>query len=133
MRSFAYSLLYADTALLAVVPVGQIKASGGADVAPNVTLPTPFIVVRGLSDVRVFRTDVRQCAVSIHIHDAPGSYVQIDSIVAMVNRIMDAAAPRAWGAKWVMDVEDQGWSEDLYDDHYRTASRYGTYKITARQ
>lgn len=135
MRAYAYSLLVDSNpanldaaALHAIVPVASIRSSGDAN--PTV-IPTPFIVVRGLSDSRVFRTRVRQGGVSLHIHDQPDSYVQIDAIKKILTRIMLAAAPRWWGTDWVMDVVDQGWSEDLYDDHYSTATRYGTYGITA--
>jgi hypothetical protein len=30
-----------------------------------------------------------------------------------------------------MDVDEQDWSEDLFDDHYGTATRFGTYRVVA--
>lgn len=139
MRSFIYGLLadpnpaHTDAAALhVIVPVARIRSSGAGDVNVSVSLPTPFIMIRGLSEVRVFHGSVRQSAVQIHLHDSPDSYVRIDAIKKIVEQIMDFIIPQQFGDKWVMDVVSQGWSEDLYDDHYGTATRYGTYGITAR-
>ena len=136
MRAFVYSLLTSRTTVAAValqelVPIAQIRASGGAAVGPSVTLPTPFIVIRDLSRANVFRGTVRQGGVSIHVHDDPDSYVKIDAITKAIQKIMDDLSPQWFGSLWIMDVEPQGWSEDLYDDHYGTATRNGTYGITA--
>jgi len=134
MRTLAYSLLTDDdpthidaAALHEIVPIASIKTSGNID--PTV-IPTPFISIRGLEESRAFRSRVRQGGVQLHVHDQPESYAQIDAIVKILARIMNAAAPKMWGDQWVMDIEDQGWSEDLYDDHYSTATRFGTYKVT---
>lgn len=139
MRSFIYGLLadpnpaHTDAAALhAIVVVDRIRSSGAGDVNTSVSLPTPFIMLRGLSEDRVFRGAVRQSGVQIHVHDSPDSYVRIDAIKVIIEQIMDSVVPQQFGTKWVMDVVAQGWSEDLYDDHYGTATRYGTYGITAR-
>ena len=138
MRAFIYSLLTDDdplnldaAALQVLIPVAQMRASGGAAVGPSIALPMPFLVIRDLSYTNVFRGTVHKGATSIHVHDNPDSYVRIDAITKIVQQIMNNVEPQWFGSEWVMDVEPQGWSEDLYDDHYGSATRYGTYGITA--
>jgi hypothetical protein len=132
MRDYVYDLL-ANPArplsdeLHALVPVARIVSSGAAD-----ELPKPFMVIRAGIETRPMG-GVWQLPFTIHMHDDPGSYVLIDSVLAIVHNKIITAAPAAWNGSWVMAVRDDGVSEDLYDDHYGTATRNASYTMTARR
>lgn len=131
MRTFIYDLLTnparPGAAALAALVGGRVRSSGGGD-----GLLKPFIVIRDLSDSNPIGA-VRQGSCSIWVHDDPDSYVKIDDIIIAIRDIMNSFAPQWWGNIWVMELRDQGWSEDLFDDHYGTATKYGTYAHTAHR
>lgn len=132
MREYAHNRLTdpVDAAALhALVPADRIRSSGGG--SSDTGLSRPFIVVRSRVTSPVFRTAVSDGGVTIHVHDDPDSYHQIDLIIAEIQKIMNASGARWYGTTWVMDVQEQDWSEDLIDDHYGTATRFGTYRIVA--
>jgi hypothetical protein len=136
MRAFIYSLLTDPgsaqaTELHDLVKPQRIRSSGNANVNTTVSLPVPFIVLRELMSTHQFGS-VRFSPVQIHVHDQPNSYARIDTIQALIIELMNSVEPQWFSDKWIMHLGDQGWSEDLYDDHYGTATRYGTYGIMAR-
>lgn len=138
-RQLAYSALTNGsdplaTALLAVVPAERIRSATAADAdSPEMDVERPFIVIREQPDERPFRdVETRAGGVTIWAHDNPGSLVKIDHILGLVSAILNSVAATTVSGHWLTSVEDQGWSEDLYDDHFETAVRYGTYRMVAR-
>jgi hypothetical protein len=132
MRTYIHSRLtdVANTDLHALVPAASIRASGGA--SDDTGLARPFITVRSRVQARPFRErPVDDGGVTVHIHDDPDSYLKIDQIMKEVRKIMDASGARWYGTIWVTAVDEQDWSEDLFDDHYGTATRFGTYRVVA--
>jgi hypothetical protein len=126
MRGFAYTTLTnpaTASALLAIVPKERIKTSG------NATPATPFIVIRGRGITAPFDRRSRRGGFTVHIHDAPDSYLQIDTVQRLADALLIAAVPSTWQGHWVSSIEELGWSEDLFDDHYGTATRFGTYAL----
>jgi hypothetical protein len=69
---------------------------------------------------------------TVHIHDKPESYKQIDEIGALVDDVLMNSVPQQWDSVWVSQIEHLGWSEDLFDDHYGTATRFVTYALNHR-
>jgi hypothetical protein len=132
MRTYIYDRLVdaSNIGLHAIIPVSSIRSSGGA--STDTGMQRPFIVVRSRVASRPFRgRQVDDGGVTIHIHDDPDSYLRIDTIIREVRAIMDASGARWYGSTWIMDVDEQDWSEDLFDDHYGTATRFGTYRVVA--
>ncbi len=126
MRGYAYAMLTDPTraaALLAVVPKDRIKSSG------NATPTTPFIVIRNRITTAPFERRTRQGGFTIHVHDQPDSYVQIDNIGKLVDAILMPSVPQHWNSHWISSIEHLGWSEDLFDDHYGTATRNATFAL----
>lgn len=132
MRTYIHSRLVdvSNTALHALVPPDRIRASGGASI--DTGLARPFIVVRSRIQTRPHRDrPVDDGGVTVHIHDDPDSYLKIDQIMKEVRAIMDASGARWYNQTWVTAVDEQDWSEDLFDDHYGTGTRFGTYRVIA--
>lgn len=129
MRKFAYHMLTNDEPLGLLVPPTRVFSSGAADSPAK-----PFIVVRSLATLKPMRESVvEQGGWQINIHDEPSSYTGIDDIQDAINVIMDSVEPQWYQGRWLMDLVNNGWSEDLFDDHYQTATRYGTFGWTARR
>ncbi len=126
MRAFAFDVLTAPVdaaALHAIVPVDRIKGSGSG------TPTAPFIVIRSRITTSPFKGLTKQGGFTVHVHDKPESYKKIDDIMDIVGPLLMNSVPRHWRSRWVSNIEDQGWSEDLLDDHYGTATRFGTYAL----
>lgn len=128
MRSTAYALL-TNTPDLQAILGDRIASSGNAD-----DFAHPFLVIRVLPE----NIDVGGVIVGgweIHVHDDPNSYVQIDQAIDMVeDRLLSFAPALAPGSEWwVMSIESSGRSEDLFDDHYGTATRYVVFRWVARR
>jgi hypothetical protein len=139
-RQIAYAAL-TDTAgntfaaaLANIVPATRIRSAGAAtEGTPTEDIERPFIVIRELPDEKPFRDSaVRLGSVAIYVHDQPESYVKIDECLGLVSAALNFVAGTQVSTWWLNSVEDQGWSEDLYDDHYETATRFGTYRMVAR-
>lgn len=139
-RQIAYAALTDDTnvfvqALKNIVPVNRIRSAGGATEGDATTddIERPFIVIRELPDEKPFTdSQTRVGSVAIYVHDQPESYVKIDNCLGLVSTIMNSSAATQIAGHWLSSVEDQGWSEDLFDDHYETATRFGTFRMVAR-
>jgi hypothetical protein len=138
-RQIAYAAL-TDTdnvfaqALANLVPAQRIRsAGGGTEGTSSQDIERPFIIIRDLPDEKPFTdSPTRVGSVAIYVHDQPESYVKIDECLGLVSAIMNSHAATQIAGCWLSSVEDQGWSEDLYDDHYDTATRFGTYRMVAR-
>lgn len=128
MRAFAYDILTAPVdaaALHALVPPTRINTSGAGQPTP------PFIVIRSRIVTAPFEGRTTNGGMTIHVHDKPESYKKIDDIMDIINDLIMNSVPRHWRSRWVSSVENLGWSEDLFDDHYGTATRFGTYALHA--
>lgn len=138
-RQIAYAAL-TDTnnvfaaALLNVIPASRIRSAGAAtEGTVTEDIERPFIVIRESVDEKPFAdSTVRLGGVTIYVHDQPESYVKIDECLGLVSACLNSVAGTQVSSWWLNSVEDQGWSEDLYDDHYETATRFGTYRMGAR-
>lgn len=139
-RQIAYAAITNEAnvfaqALLAIVPKERVRSAGGATEgdATAADVERPFIVIRELPDEKPFTDSAtRVGSVAIYVHDQPESYVKIDNCLGLIGAIMNSHAATQVGGHWLSSVEDQGWSEDLFDDHYETATRFGTYRMVAR-
>lgn len=131
MRDFVYDLMSnparPESAAVRALVEDRIVSSGAAD-----ELSRPFLIIRAGAYTRAM-ADVWRFPFTLYAHDDPGSYVQIDAIQKAVHEAMMSAVDQWWGSQFVMGVTDDGWSDDLFDDHYGTATRFGAYTLTARQ
>jgi hypothetical protein len=126
MRGYGWSTLTDParaSSLLAIVPAARIKTSG------NATPATPFIIIRNRITTSPFEGQSRRGGFTVHVHDQPDSYVQIDQIGKLVDAILITSVPRQWNSHWIANIEHLGWSEDLFDDHYGTATRNATFAL----
>lgn len=126
MRAFAYDILtdpVGAAELHAIVPPLRINSSGAGS-------PTPaFVVLRSRIETKPFQGGTRQGGFTVHVHDKPESYKRIDDIMLIVDSLLTNSVPMHWRSRWVSQIESLGWSEDLADDHYGTATRFGTYGL----
>ena len=126
MRAFAYDVLtdpVEAAALHAIVPVARINTTGSG------TPIAPFIVIRNRATLPAM--GIQTGGFTVHVHDKAESYKRIDDIIAIIDPLLTSSVPAQWRSRWVSSLEHLGWSEDLRDDHYGTATRFGTFALHA--
>ena len=139
MRQIAYAALTSSTnsfaqQIASLIPVTRIRsAGGGTEGTASQDIERPFIIIRELTDEKPHHdAPTRVGGVAIYVHDQPESYVNIDNVLGLISACLNSFVATQIGGHRLTSVEDQGWSEDLFDDHYETATRYGTYRMVAR-
>lgn len=65
----------------------------------------------------------------VWVHDTPGDYTKIDSILFRVRTVLTAIEASDTGAGWVNEIEWLGNSDDLSDDIQNTITRFGEYRL----
>jgi hypothetical protein len=133
-RSWAISRLRAHAPLIAIVPASQIVSSGavGLPGSPTEELAKPFIVVR-MSTVQNRLDAARSQRALVYAHDEVGSYVRIDNALKEVRAAFNISGPVVIGDTRMTAIEDEGESDDLFDDGFGTGVRYAQFRMTGRQ
>jgi hypothetical protein len=126
-RAWMYDKLTADAAVLALVPAQRIQAAGSLEARENVK---PFIIFRLGSNVSELNDadapHVTAQDAAVWVHDEPGSYKRIDTILEAVRAALVGQVPTAIAATW------QGDSGELSDPEQGTIVRNSTYRLYGR-
>jgi hypothetical protein len=121
-RLWAWDQLTTDVPLTTLLPAAQMHGAGDLTGQPSVR---PFLVVTFTSKVPELNdgeTPVSHSQVlTVWVHDEPGSYSQIDSIIELVRAALIGDSARI--CVWTGD------SGDLADDTYATITRNSTYRL----
>jgi hypothetical protein len=128
-RAWLWRRLTENAPLTALIPSTRIYSSGSLFAVPDVK---PFLMIR-LEPMLLgpFNGTEWQDS-SIWIHDVPGSYVLIDSVLSAVREAMISAGS-AEGDNQFMTALHQGDSQDLVDDGFNTITRNGSYRLVLVQ
>lgn len=120
------------------VPEARIMSSGAAGEmgdAPD----KPFIIIRFGTEQPVLgmpaSANTIEVPFDVWVHDSPGSMVtNIDQNLALLRYVLPTLAPAqsASGVR-ILDLRWESDSNDLYDDGYKTNTRYGSYRVTGRR
>jgi hypothetical protein len=109
----------------------RIYQSTSIDGAPRIK---PFIMYRQTSDVQRFRGDdgdlVRSSGFMIFVHDEPGDYLRIDSVIDRLKVLFQDITDqpnRIIRSTWVET------SDDLRDDDMGTILRYGRVQVLYKE
>lgn len=109
----------------------RIFQSTSLDAAPH---EKPFIMYRQTSDVQRFRGDdgdmVRSAGFMIFVHDEPGDYMRIDTVIGHLKRLFQDVTDQTNGiirSNWVET------SDDLRDDDMGTIIQFGRVQILYRE
>lgn len=93
----------------------------------------PFIILRWEEVERQFGLKGKE-RLSIWVHDTPGDYGRILSILDLIKAALADAVHVAGADGYTLTVADwAGRSADLYDDGYKTITKYDSYDIVARK
>jgi hypothetical protein len=126
-RSWLYNELTTDAAVIAIVPAPRILAAGSLEVRQE---DRPFIVVRLGPDVTELSDggapEITSQEATIWVHDEPGSYKRIDTILAAVRKSLVGQVVTAIACIW------QGDSGELADPTQGTIVRNSSYRLVGR-
>jgi hypothetical protein len=88
----------------------------------------PFLQLRwGRTDFGLDVVTVR--TLNIWVHDEPGDYGRIDSIILRLRELLPTLEGQSNGSGHLVAVEWAGDSEDLADDGHKTITRYSTFTL----
>lgn len=124
MRALIFQAIVADATLAGM----GITEDGSFAVDVDTPENRPFLQLRwGRNDVGL--DVVTQRNLTIWVHDVPGDYGRIDSIILRLRTLILSlvAQPNADG--WLMGAEWSGDSEDLTDDGHRTIARNTSFVL----
>lgn len=122
-RSWIRDQLLADADVTAIV-ADRIYAAGSLQAAPE---HKPFVVVRTGPLTRAV-ADATYADGSLWAHDAPGSYLAIDSLLAAMRNalVVEDASAGFIAVRW------QGDSTELVDDGLGTITKNSSYRFVGR-
>jgi hypothetical protein len=90
----------------------------------------PFLQLRwGRNDVALSQTEIGRRTLTIWVHDQPGDYGVIDSIVLRLRALLPTLVGQNNGLGYLIAVEWSGDSEDLADDGHRTIARNSSFVL----
>lgn len=130
IRSFVFSLLTTDTTLIALgITADSVFTTHDVD-TPQVR---PMIVLRwGLTDNVLNRSPIASRGLQVWVHDQPGDYERIETILRRVRTLLTSVSAQNAGASdaWVSEIKWERFSEDLSDEDAGTIARNGDFTIT---
>ena len=124
MRSLVFQTIVSDPTL------NGFGITGATSFAVDVDTPQgrPFLQCRwGRNDEGLDVVTRRNLVV--WVHDAPGDYAKIDSIILRLRELLPTLINQSNGLGWVVGVEWAGDSEDLADDGHRTITRNTSFVL----
>lgn len=127
MRALLRGLLIANVKLIAEIPAERWIEGGSVVDTP----PRPFAVIRFGGVFRgVPKSLVGTRRAEIWIHDEPGTYTKIDSIIAEIKRTIDGVGPIKDEHSSISEIAWVSDSTDLFDDGYKTITKSTGFDIT---
>lgn len=120
--------------LFLAVTTDPTLASFGIDNASSFAVDVDTPPQRPFLQLRWGRNDegldvVTRRSLTIWVHDEPGDYGRIDSIILRLRQLLPVLEGMSNGAGHLMAVEWTGDSEDLADDGHRTITRWASFSL----
>lgn len=124
MRVLIRSTIIGDSTL------NGLGIDGDNSFAVDVDTPQdrPFLQLRWGSNGVGLDTVTRR-NLTIWVHDQPGDYGRIDSIILRLRSLLVALEGQSTGSGYVVAVEWTGDSEDLTDDGHKTITRNTSFSL----
>jgi hypothetical protein len=119
-------------AIIADAGMNALGINNASAFAVDVDTPDarPFLQLRwGRNDVALSQTEVGRRTLTIWVHDQPGDYGVIDSIVLRLRALLPTLVGQSNGLGYLIAVEWSGDSEDLADDGHRTIARNSSFVL----
>lgn len=126
MRTLIFGAIVGDATL------NGLGITDDSSFAVDVDTPQarPFLQLRwGTNEIGLNKTDVSRRNLLIWVHDIPGDYGRIDSIVRRLRALLPTLEGQFDGSGWLMAAEWTGDSEDLSDDGHETITRYTGFSL----
>jgi hypothetical protein len=126
MRALIFQAIIGDATL------NSLGITSGSSFAVDVDTPRqrPFLQLRwGINDIGLNKTPVTRRALTIWVHDSPGDYGRIDTIILRLRALLPTLEGQSNGLGHLMAVEWTGDSEDLTDDGHETITRNTGYSL----
>lgn len=117
-------------AIIGDATISALGITGDAAFAVDVDTPTqrPFLQLRwGRNDEGISVVTKRQ--LTIWVHDVPGDYTRIDSIIVRLRSLLPELVGQSNGAGYLVEAEWNGDSEDLTDDGHQTITRNVSFTL----
>lgn len=124
MRTRLYQAIIADATL------NGLGITDSSSFAVDVDTPSnrPFLQLRwGRNDEGLDSVTRRNLV--IWVHDQPGDYTKIDSIILRLRALIPGLVAQPSANGWLMGAEWAGDSEDLVDDGHRTIARNTSFVL----
>lgn len=122
---------HAGVAALLNDPDTDIYGAGGIDSPP---VARPFIEIRAGTKIRGPFPGVSQQYATIWVHDAPGDYMLIDSLIEQIKDALSGSSREASvsetdgvSCRWMSD------SQELADDGYGTITRNTQFQLNGKE
>lgn len=129
-RTWLFSQLTTGLPALQTIIGTRVYEPTSLDVAPETK---PFLLFRGIAHLSDFRGDDSSITKSetylIFVHDKPGDYMQIDTVLGLLRQLLDGAVDQANNIIRVTWLED---SEDFRDEDMGTIMKYSRFMIKYR-
>lgn len=120
MRALIYQAIIGDSTLNALGITDDSAFAVDVDTPQN----RPFLQLRwGRNDVALAKTEIGRRNLVIWVHDQPGDYTEIDSIIKRLRTLIPSLVPSSDAEGQLTAAEWAGDSEDLADDGHRTIAR----------
>ena len=132
-RKWVFDVLINSPELTAIVG-NRIFSASSLGIDPNVSAPQrPFLVYRAETSNRSMVNGMEVQPYSFYVHDDQGPYVQnIEPALEAVKNAFQKRAPEFWDGKQIFSAKWQSVSGDLYDDAFRTATRYAYVEVETK-
>jgi hypothetical protein len=109
----------------------RVFSSGSVDQPDGDSPQRPFIVIRlSTAATPLAGTQIKQQNFQVWMHRVPGSMLNVDELALNMERHMEAAAPAQVTGFNIMECSWQFTSEDQYDDHFKTSTRFAAFLAT---
>lgn len=126
MRSLIFQAIINDATLIGL----GITEPGSFATDVDTPQARPFLQLRwGVNDVALSKTTIGRRNLVIWVHDQPGDYTRIDSIIIRLRALLPSLVPSNNGSGWLQGCEWAGDSEDLADDGHRTIARNTSFTL----
>lgn len=112
----------------------RVYSSGATGMGQEDQPDRPFVMVTSQTNQPgLRRAMINQQRFQVWFHDDPGSMTDIDDGLKLIQDALTAYAESWWNDEiFLMGVEWENTSGDMFDDHFKTNTRYCEFLITAR-
>jgi hypothetical protein len=127
-RAAVHSLIQGDSVITQDLGVGGVYAAESVDTPPEELV----IVIRWLETEKAFGT-TGPTPLQIWVHDTQRDYGRITDVLKRLKDLLPATIHLPGEDGWTLSTAEwRGESRDLYDDGYKTVTRYAEFSAVSR-